>query len=956
MKFKLLLYYVTLALLIGHPHVGFAADIIKGDNKEEPTPNQTFSFPILKHISSPSGDNFYVVSHPSIGNPKEFALAAINRIGTFFTPFGTNSVSLNNVKEQPNPFFDAHVQFLGLLSGVEGKAVTGQQRGEYPAVVLSGQPTTIYVLDTFFGFSPLTILSVTDIKDAHGAPSSGIVGLGNMSSFYAMAAVKGNRANNFGDPGSGIALCLLERRIEKKEDKEVSQRVFLQVNARAGNAQEQNASRALSLDRNSNVLKINNVLSSIENSVNFTYDENLMKGYGALKVKAGAHSTDGARAIFVITPYENHTFALHEIVPITVFDSQHNKIIGDIGAQAPVSLHSVKTMLTSTNLHYLIVQGGNGLPESSRRNIYALPLVYDTTKPEIHGTIADKLEIPAPNSGFKSPATAATHMTTSDDEGAKVGGGELISGDIVDMFVKGDSVFVSVFESAQHQKPGIFYSQALFDSAGKIKVWTSWQRAAGTIDPVFGFSIDSFGNFITMTGQSIDEIKTVKRTAWANGDKDGLLGGASDKAEQGLIHIVQSKFPQQKAGVQNLFDFSPFTPGFNGISLLLVTGINEIIMAETGNMEHGSFLPHFGDFSTDSESFKDGAITKNLPTPGTQPKVVAIAGGVLDKLGPIAAATIARDGDAGMNARLFVGGIHGLAVLVKPNGDGWDACAGLGPHFRGLTQDMSFKKIGNYAFIRSIIGDDKFLYVLTDKKLDRIDLTATNFESGEISFVTLATHKSVPGLNERSSFFDFLVSDKLGLLATNKGLYRVGNGKDIKQAIDENELSWTQIPLPEGNGPVMQLLAVTKNGRAQEVAKNIGGNLYVLLNAYTGKSQGKVCRFAIKDVSDKDIDDTTVMPMPDFFIRNVQAPFFVFNGFRNRITTDGAAFFQVRNINLDRETSVVINFGLRSGSRENTSQKLPISINNNAQINQILRSYASGCWLIGGDFGLRVSE
>src|SRR5690606_14554103 len=102
---------------------------------------------------------------------------------------------------------------------------------------------------------------------------------------------------------------------------------------------------------------------------------------------------------------------------------------------------------------------------------------------------------------------------------------------------------------------------------------------------------------------------------------------------------------------------------------------------------------------------------------------------------PIIAAELASDGT---NGWLFVGGSHGVAVLSAADGNGWDITTGLGPDFAGLSAGMSFKQFGSYSFVRKIMHDGDFLYILTDQVLDRIDLTQGNPGLGQFTPVTVA--------------------------------------------------------------------------------------------------------------------------------------------------------------------------------------------------------------------------
>ncbi len=92
-----------------------------------------------------------------------------------------------------------------------------------------------------------------------------------------------------------------------------------------------------------------------------------------------------------------------------------------------------------------------------------------------------------------------------------------------------------------------------------------------------------------------------------------------------------------------------------------------------------------------------------MPLPGTDPHVVTIKGGVLGTLGIITAAEVARTQDRGF---LFVGGINGVAVLLRPDGSDrtWDIISAgeLGNGFTGLVTGTQFVIRRQLTFVRFI--------------------------------------------------------------------------------------------------------------------------------------------------------------------------------------------------------------------------------------------------------------
>jgi hypothetical protein len=917
----------------------------------------TFSFPIQANVSSPDGSSYYVAAHPSVGNPLDFTVSRIYFDGTQFVPLTPEFVDLNNVQGVADPLYNKHIMHMGLLSGLEDRVVNSS-RVEHPIVVTTQDPTSVYVIDTFFKRNGGAVESALGIKDADGAVTSGIVGLGNMSNVYAIAAAKPNAGGSFGGAGSGLGVIYLDSKTTTTDNTKVTTRVFTQIGT-------------LPLDISSSILKIQNDAASFSNTVCMHWDESLALLYIGLQVTAGGSAGDGCRAVAVLSEPAPQQYLLRSIAGAEVFTAgQQNEIIGAINPSAQISIQRIKTMHTSTNFSYLIVQGGNGSASTTTQKVYALPLVSDTSNQANKGVIADKNEVPnLIKGGFVSPATSPAEMTIASDIAAQVGGGSVPAGAVSDMFVRGDTVFVTVFDAAVNQLPGLFYSQAIFNTNGTIRAWTSWKRAAGSVDQttglvdkVFGATFDTHGDFTTITGTGVDALFTVKRTVWGTDDKDGLLGGTTQNDALGLIQMISGQLPVENAGVQGIVNLPPATPGLGRTSLLVITGFNKVCLVETGVVNAGVLSFNYGDFFTNSVSYTNGTIEQNLPI-ATPTRVVSISGGALDNIGPITCAEIAADmsGSDAM-AWLAVGGKGGLALLAATNGDGWNASTGLGPNFSGLMQGMRFVQVGDYSFVRKLLCDSNLLYVLTDKRLDVIDLISSNFASGTIVSYTLATLDAV-GLQNDDCFTDVIVSNKCAMLATSRGLLRVGNGQDIRQAKAPYDAVWTQVPLAQSVGPVTQLFPVTSSGRVQDFATGSGSNVYAL-NAYVGSNSAQLARYAVAGVATSSIDNTTIEQILNSYANilkpgvPIQAPLVFYTGFRDIFATDGAIFFNAISRNLQAEPFVNMVVGMYRGYQGNNvgTFQIPLSISTASHITQIMRNVASGCWLVAGDFGLRVNE
>ena len=914
----------------------YAAEVLVGDTNAQQ--GQSFSFALQEHVQNGAASNFYVAAKPGAGgvnNINNFSIARVNRNKRQFEGFTPEKVKIDGAQNQDNPLFDQGIRALTILDPAEGF-------GEQVVAVSEQDPSTAYLFLESFNLDTIALASVPNIPDATGMITSGIVRLESTkrSHVFAAAAPAGGI---FGDDNSGIAMLVRGFiTIKDKDDKQKQIRTFSLVTP-----------RSIRLDTRSSQVAIDSTLATMGQIVSMHWDNALNRLFIGLQVQASGGTTDGARAI-VVGRLQKNMLILSSIAPNNAFREGDQSIVGVRGASSQVSIHHVNSMFTSTGLNYLLVVGGNGEPNATKRTVFALPLVNIGTDKNI-GTIAQKNAEPQDqftNAGrfisrnISDTATQPDDMTQANNVTAQVGGGALSAGNIEEIFVRGDTVFVAVGDPVNQGLAGIYFSQALFDENSKIKGWTQWQRAAGTTNNVFGAALDpQEANFICMTGDTINEIKTVTRTTWSDGSENGLLP---------LNNVLQKTFTKNNGGIQGLIELLPQAPGLNNISLLISTGFSSVTLIESGQVQNQLLVPSAGNDFDAIEEFENGTITQDVQNT----TIATISGGILDEVGPITTAEIARNGDTGNTAWLFVGGSGGVAVLSQNDGDGFKPNNGeLGAGLNGLKNGMSFKKIGNYRFVRKLINDGTFLYVLTNSKLDRIDLTQGNVGIGDSNPITLACAGNT--ISPSGSFLDAIISGSFALVASSETLLRVGNGKKITDAINEDDVSWTRIDLTETANPVLQLIAVSQTGRAQDVAKGVGGHIYVC-NAYAGNNRSKINRFTVKGIDNTAVQADTFTAFTDLFLQDIPSFFINFGEFKEFVATDGALYFSVRNQNGNQSqvklTPVTPQARVGVAGVGVRSRKVAVGIEQDSQITTLIRNLASGSILIAGDFGLKVNE
>lgn len=962
----------------------YSATLLKGDSTA--SENETFSFPI-GDVKIGSGRRIFASAAPGSTNSKEYSLSVLQNTSMTFDPVITATTVLDkNGTDIPNPIYNQPVTSLSILL----------RPLEMPTFVLENNKKKLYGLIIDYANKKHKLFEIENLFDANGQTSEGIlstISILPLSPINAVvAAVLPHGSNTFGDDGSGFALAVYrEETVEKKEneEKQPNKQIFEQIGVILSNKITVTASesktpllkseitpsepkastaesdtvvpeseavvpepeivipRARELTRKSDLVSLNGELSSISNDIALYYENYHMNStFIGLQIKTGDNEDSiGSAIILGVTP-GNHipSFNLRKLVDdYSIFKGVTDGIIAAGGANLSISIHKLSVMNTSTRLPYLIVQGDNGLPEQTRRVVYALPLSHLRTGIFL-ASKKSHIEVISNNGGFfdgrgfKDPVIKAEDLVRSSDIEAQVGGGALLVGDIESMYVERDTVFVSVKSADEQQVPGIFSSQALFNKEGAIIAWTKWQRVANITHGVNQALFDAgMGQHIYFSSNNHDQTTIVKKTDW--NDKDFHGCGY-------LQEIISQHLPLEKSGVQGANIFSPQEKGINNVSLYIATGLRRIVVAQTGLVVNNALIPIKGNDLSSCLTFDQGAITQDFPDGNTH--IISIGGGALDTIGQITTSTIIQSGD---NGYLLVGGVGGAAILSLPNGLGWDVATGLGNGFEGIVAGMAFKKFGSYTFIRSMIADDSFLYILTDTSLNRIDLRQSAIGLGEnIESTTIATTKSM----DVSALYDVVISDRFALLATSNGLFRVENGNNIQNGIPQ----WRQVPMPEGVPSAIAIVPVSQSGCVKDFAR-MTSNVYVI-SASRSKNRGYVYRYVVTPSETGEILDTTIEPFEDMFIVGCPSYYASLSEFRNIFATDGALYFTARSKDSSTGAPVFSHFPYNAMtgtlSMGYKSITIPLAYKNGARISSLLQASGSGSWFIAGDFGLLINE
>lgn len=882
-------------------------------------PSQSFTFPVLAHTFNQETSLFLVGANQAVAD-NNFALAGAYRTNNQFYPLAPKTVNLDDVADQSNPLHGAKINHLTLM-------------GSIPLVVTNGLPNQLLAL-TDLRSDHMRIISSGLIPDMNGLASAGIVGV--VGTVFGQDLVKRsyvavrNNAGVFGASGSGIwCLNFGPTTIGEGDDAKTIHRFIL-------------FTPGMPIDTTTAALAITSPIVSINNDAEqkavAMHIDRFGNLYTGLLATGAAGATDGVRAVIL-----SGNKAIVNASAVTA-----DSIVAAVGSSVTVSIQTVKTMYTSTNLDYLIVQGGVGTVDETRSQIFALPLINDPDQADSFGTLANKNALPVDKYNsyppylfegrvFQQAATQPGDLFTSSDAPARVGGSVILPGSVTDLQVVADTIYATVAPEGGdviNQSPGVFYSQALFDAYGRIKAWTNWQRA-GTQGNFFGLAVDSgYSQFWVLQGADSSNVFNVRRTEWGTGDS--MLSGA-----------VSERMPAGNYGVQGLVDIPYQHPAFdqtvgNRLSLAIATGNKRVLILQTGQDESGIFTPN-GLYNPVFES-TNGTL-QGFATPA---RLIDIQGGVLDNLQAIVTSALASDGT---NGWIVVGGFGGVAVLAQNDGTGFTV--GLQKDLVGFHAALAFRRLANLTQVKKIIAINERLYVLTGDTLYRFTLTPAAIVNNEEP-VILAQAAELESL----IFEDIRVSGDLALLATSSGLWRVGDGRSISTAIKSEDINWQRVILNESPGPVTRLYAHSPTALETEFVTSGVGGMVEVLAGYPGYHQARIYRFTLQPGT---ITENTVQQLPDLFIKNLKTFYINIGNYRNNLFTDGG-FYLLSRSRYNPISLVPTVFALpwqgrigdhRFAGRYAIAQS-PLDIL--ASVNTIVRRSSQGGLMVAHDGGLLVNE
>jgi len=586
-------------------------------------------------------------------------------------------------------------------------------------------------------------------------------------------------------------------------------------------------------------------------------------------------------------------------------------ISGTTGQRVVVAKTATATM--STQLSYLFVARSNGL---DNQYIYAAPMVKNPSNLDMNnGKIAKFDSI---YQQFNRASRIQYFDTVIDDASQidisgspevvariLVGAGAvpLAAGESIDqLYVQGDVAFITIAaQPSADSTPGIFSSHALFDEQGRVKGWTSWQRALGKDSQVlFAQTERSTGATMSVQGQNLS---TIYQTTWN-----------TNSALTHLTQAIESSLSFAKRGVQGLDVFGPSTPGLGNLSLVVASGKNTTLLSQTGIVSDGNLV-------IDQDE-----------------TVITIDSSLGLSIGSVI--TTAFGSDENDNYYFFMGADGGLAVFSDDQ-TGVTFTSSLADLATLTTDGKSCKTIGTFKFVKKIIGYGPDLYILTLDGLYKMRLQADTFVLENPSEPQIEKVLHANSLEKSMMFLDMIIVDDFILIGTTNGLYSFDFTQEDQGVVE-------YIAIPGGYQAVTRLVPVATGGNSWYES----GNLYVLSSNYSLQQTSS---------SRLTINQGQINPIQDQIIQGVNGPYLIFDLMMSSLFV-GGSFGWTTNFKIGDIPPVLnyLDYTLHAGTSsaqyllKGSVHRILLKnlLSSTLNTTQILQDYSSGVLMVGGDFGL----
>lgn len=889
-----------------------ALTIMKGNAPEDST--ATFTMSVGPAVFFPPQGGWIVgakkAPDASFGS---WSLAWSNgNFDRFFPLAGSSTLKTLDGKEIVNPLFGATIYALDRL-GQYPVVVTDQIRNVIFCIVALADPqnpmrfASIPLVDSNNQQAAITALTTLERVDANKTDSEVIELTEGMRIFALVQPASGV----FGDSGSCLTDTILTF------DSQTTKKLVFFTGA------------PLPITRDNGTLNIGVPLASMGPKQSLSCNNAAKRVYAGFTSTSGTGPTAGAYSVLWFTTGENAP--LEKVIPESAIPDGGECIIAAKGEGVTVSALQVESLITTTLISMLIVNGsvGSGLTENdAARWVFALPTMG------LSGALADIREQPTPVFSelgivsyrtYPNAATTPGSCYTTTSQQAQVGNG-ILPGPATKIFVSGEAVYAAVAETIAPFAPGIYHSQPLFNQYGGVIGWTPWRIVGSVAQPAYQCAIDAKTGFIwTITGTVLAQ-NTITRTEWT--------------AATSLSSAVQNSVARNESGVQEIIDL-PKTSTPSQTSLIAAVGYRSLTLLQADSSILGITIP-----TTD---FSNGFLAQNGTLQGFTPggQWLGTEGGALDSLGAITSCAVATDGTYGW---IVAGGSGGCAVLCMPNGLSWTE---LSYGFNGLDDTFQWVNLPyidathQIVAVEKLIADGTHLYILTKTALYRIDITSSWLTGANPQQATCIARTTQTNTLHQT-FADCFIKHDCALIATSTGLIRNAAGTHVSSAQQPEELAWTSVLLPWAHGPVTRIFPI---GPLELDATNFIANIYTL-NGTVAQDRCTISRLTLQYSGA--MTEDTVQLLPDLYKKDLLGYFLGIGTYRNSIATNGTLLLTGRS-----------RYGLQTAFAEILSPRWHIflvSYSGQSQIVQrayrmletpntprtgrIAQSSASGAWLI----------
>lgn len=748
--------------------------------------------------------------------------------GTFYVGIeegaDPNQSGSNALSKALRPTFNATPQFIGIAldqstnpnvsidlqnTTIEFLNIAPQSNG-FPILPLIVQDTTgQFFQKKVFASSAdgqNTKETAANLHDATGvSDTNGIIGIASSSSFV-FAPVRPT-GGDFGAANGGIALVEIDINVNNAL---VDLRTKDATTGLDGNKAVELQAASTVIDGGTTAVTFANGAADV-NQVALHYDTQFGRLYIGVRIETGSALTDIGKAVVAGRLSTSGALLLEQIVANGAISGANEIVVGKgtgvVGTDLAIKL--VRVMHTSTGPSYLIVNGGQGTSSQVGNLIQALPLVDNPNSPTTHGTLADKNQS-LNNFKFVIPATTAGSLPILGEPASFVGGESLPidpNDEVSDMVVVGDTVYVAINEPpTTTNDAGILYSQALYDTNGKIVRWTPWTKRGASFNAFPGKTLP--GNIVHDGNVKFLDVDAKNGTLWVvEGDTQRVVGvtaWSTGATSTGLISQVSKSLFDGSFAV---LDLDQATRGFTDTvnRYALFGGVEKVI------------------FTRVSEAFSTGTITSPqiVLTDFSSPQnfLQTKCPGCVQVLEYSRTST----SDSLLNF-FFAGTDKGLFVFTDPTGSGFTSFSLdtlNSPPFSTRSWQQIPTISGSVIDIKTS-GADRTLYVLTfDSKtfsntlfsIPFANTIGTMFAAGNIRtigktgigvFAKIAQMYGIQILATGNPIGANPENKEQLILATNQGLFKSNanqaGANGIPDAATQTAANWTVIP---GTNPIM---------------------------------------------------------------------------------------------------------------------------------------------------------